>query len=56
VLANMIGRIKDRSVLDVGTGTGRAALILARGGARVTAVDASVQCSKWRAGVRPTRA
>lgn len=43
VLANMIGRIKDRSVLDVGTGTGRAALILARGGARVTAVDASVQ-------------
>jgi SAM-dependent methyltransferase len=43
VLANMIGRIKDRSVLDVGTGTGRAALLLARGGARVTAVDASVQ-------------
>jgi ubiquinone/menaquinone biosynthesis C-methylase UbiE len=43
VLANMIGRIKDRSVIDVGTGTGRAALILARGGARVTAVDASVQ-------------
>jgi ubiquinone/menaquinone biosynthesis C-methylase UbiE len=43
VLANMIGRIKDRSVLDVGTGTGRAALILARGGARVTAVDASEQ-------------
>jgi ubiquinone/menaquinone biosynthesis C-methylase UbiE len=39
----MIGRIKDRSVLDVGTGTGRAALIMARGGARVTAVDASVQ-------------
>ena len=28
-------------VLDVGTGTGRAALILARGGAQVTAVDAS---------------
>ena len=43
VLANMIGRIHDRSVLDVGTGAGRAALMLARGGARVTAVDASEQ-------------
>lgn len=41
VLANMVGRIKDRDMLDVGTGTGRAALILALGGARVTAVDAS---------------
>jgi len=41
VLANMIGRIKDRSIVDVGTGTGRAALLLALGGARVTAVDAS---------------
>ena len=41
VLTNMIGRIKDRDILDVGTGTGRAALLLARGGARVTAVDAS---------------
>src|SRR5262245_21195873 len=43
VLANMIGRIKDRTILDVGTGTGRAALMLALGGARVTAVDASEQ-------------
>jgi ubiquinone/menaquinone biosynthesis C-methylase UbiE len=41
VLANMVGRIKDREMLDVGTGTGRAALILAAGGAKVTAVDAS---------------
>jgi ubiquinone/menaquinone biosynthesis C-methylase UbiE len=41
VLTNMIGRIKDRDILDVGTGTGRAALLFARGGARVTAVDAS---------------
>jgi len=30
-----------RTVLDVGTGTGRAALLLARNGARVTGVDAS---------------
>jgi ubiquinone/menaquinone biosynthesis C-methylase UbiE len=41
VLANFIGRIHERDILDVGTGTGRAALLLARGGARVTAVDAS---------------
>jgi ubiquinone/menaquinone biosynthesis C-methylase UbiE len=43
VLANMVGRIKDRPILDVGTGTGRAALLMARGGADVTAVDASEQ-------------
>jgi SAM-dependent methyltransferase len=41
VLTNMMGRIQDRDILDVGTGTGRAALLFARGGARVTAVDAS---------------
>jgi 2-polyprenyl-3-methyl-5-hydroxy-6-metoxy-1,4-benzoquinol methylase len=41
VLVNMIGDGKDRDILDVGTGTGRAAFILARGGANVTAVDAS---------------
>jgi 2-polyprenyl-3-methyl-5-hydroxy-6-metoxy-1,4-benzoquinol methylase len=41
VLANLVGRIHDRSILDVGTGTGRAALLFARGGAHVTAVDAS---------------
>jgi SAM-dependent methyltransferase len=41
VLANLIGTIRDRVVLDVGTGTGRAALLMARGGAKVTAVDAS---------------
>ena len=43
VLANMVGRIKDRPIIDVGTGTGRAAILMARGGARVTAVDASEQ-------------
>ncbi len=41
VLANMVGRIHERPILDVGTGTGRAALMFARGGAKVTAVDAS---------------
>jgi ubiquinone/menaquinone biosynthesis C-methylase UbiE len=41
VLANMIGRINERDILDVGTGTGRAALLFARGGAHVTAIDAS---------------
>jgi 2-polyprenyl-3-methyl-5-hydroxy-6-metoxy-1,4-benzoquinol methylase len=43
VLSNMIGRIQDRQILDVGTGTGRAALLFARGAARVTAVDASAE-------------
>lgn len=41
VLVNFVGRIDGRTILDVGTGTGRAALFLARGGARVTGVDAS---------------
>ena len=35
--------VRNRKVLDVGTGTGRAALALARHGAQVTGVDASVQ-------------
>jgi ubiquinone/menaquinone biosynthesis C-methylase UbiE len=43
VVANFVGRIHDRPILDGGTGTGRAALLLARGGANVTAVDASEQ-------------
>jgi ubiquinone/menaquinone biosynthesis C-methylase UbiE len=43
VLANFVGRIHGRPILDVGTGTGRAALLLARGGAVVTAIDASEQ-------------
>ena len=40
-LANFVGRFSSATILDVGTGTGRAALLLARGGARVTGVDAS---------------
>jgi ubiquinone/menaquinone biosynthesis C-methylase UbiE len=41
VLHECVGAGRDRSVLDVGTGTGRAALLLARDGAHVTGVDAS---------------
>jgi len=41
VLAGFIGPLTGRSILDVGTGTGRAALLLARNGARVTGLDAS---------------
>lgn len=41
VLAEFIGPLENRTVLDVGTGTGRAAFLLARGGALVTGVDAS---------------
>jgi ubiquinone/menaquinone biosynthesis C-methylase UbiE len=43
VLANLIGTIRNRPILDVGTGTGRAALLLARGGGLVTGVDASAE-------------
>ena len=42
-LADFVGRIQHRRILDVGTGTGRAALLFARGGARVTGIDASEQ-------------
>ncbi len=41
VLANMIGRIHERTILDVGTGFGRVAINLALGAARVTAIDVS---------------
>jgi len=43
VLTDFVGELAGASILDVGTGTGRAALLLARGGGRVTGVDASEQ-------------
>ena len=41
VIADFVGDVEGRTILDVGTGTGRAALQMARGGARVTGIDAS---------------
>jgi ubiquinone/menaquinone biosynthesis C-methylase UbiE len=41
VLAAFLSPLEGRAVLDVGTGTGRAAIALARRGAAVTGVDAS---------------
>jgi ubiquinone/menaquinone biosynthesis C-methylase UbiE len=43
VLTAFTGAVGGRSILDVGTGTGRAALLLARRGGTVTGVDASEQ-------------
>jgi ubiquinone/menaquinone biosynthesis C-methylase UbiE len=43
VLREYAGNGGGGMVLDVGTGTGRAALVLAEAGARVTAVDASAE-------------
>jgi ubiquinone/menaquinone biosynthesis C-methylase UbiE len=42
-IAAFLGSIDGRRILDVGTGTGRAAIALARRGAVVTGVDASVE-------------
>lgn len=43
VLARGLAPLAGRTVLDVGTGTGRAAIALARRGAVVTGIDASAQ-------------
>lgn len=43
VIAGFLDPLPGRTILDVGTGTGRAALALARRGARVTGVDASAE-------------
>jgi ubiquinone/menaquinone biosynthesis C-methylase UbiE len=43
VLADMLGPVQGRSIIDVGTGTGRGAFLLAAAGARVTGIDASEQ-------------
>jgi SAM-dependent methyltransferase len=43
VLLELAGEVAGRAVLDVGTGTGRAAFILERAGGRVTGADASIE-------------
>ena len=43
VLASFLAPLANKTVLDVGTGTGRAALALAKRGARVTGLDASAE-------------
>jgi ubiquinone/menaquinone biosynthesis C-methylase UbiE len=43
VLLDFAGALDGAAALDVGTGTGRAAFILARAGARVTGLDASME-------------
>lgn len=43
VIRDFLPEVAGRAILDVGTGTGRGALGLARRGARVTGVDASEQ-------------
>jgi ubiquinone/menaquinone biosynthesis C-methylase UbiE len=43
VIASFLAPVSGRTILDVGTGTGRAALALAVRGARVTGVDASAE-------------
>jgi ubiquinone/menaquinone biosynthesis C-methylase UbiE len=43
VMASFLGSVEGKTILDVGTGTGRAALALAARGARVTGVDASAE-------------
>jgi 2-polyprenyl-3-methyl-5-hydroxy-6-metoxy-1,4-benzoquinol methylase len=46
LLIDALAPLEERRVLDVGTGTGRAAIGLARAGARVVGVDASMQMTR----------
>jgi len=55
VLTNMMGRIQGRDILDVGTGTGRAALLFARGGAEVTPSTRRRRCLPSPASAPPRR-
>lgn len=41
VIGDFLGSVQGRRILDVGTGTGRAAFVLTRAGAQVTGVDSS---------------
>jgi SAM-dependent methyltransferase len=41
VLTDMLGAVQGQRVIDIGTGTGRAAFLLAAAGATVTGIDAS---------------
>ena len=43
VLFDFLGEVHNASILDVGTGTGRAALAIAKRGAHVTGIDASAE-------------
>jgi SAM-dependent methyltransferase len=43
VIVSFLAPLEGRRILDVGTGTGRAAIALARAGATVTGVDASAE-------------
>ena len=43
ILVQFLGDVSQQRILDLGAGTGRAALALAKRGARVTAVDASTE-------------
>ena len=55
--AEFAGPLAGKTALDVGTGTGRAALIMAGAGAAVTAIDASAEMlrvARARADQEPT--
>ena len=43
ILVEFLGDVSQQRILDLGAGTGRAAIALAKRGARVTAVDASTE-------------